>query len=728
MADNFTSESITDPKTLTPQDRWEGEIASAEKSQEKFIQRARRVTRRFLDERDAVQTTANWFNVFYANCVILEAALYAQLPKPSVTRRFKDYQDDTARVAALIIERSITQDLDDPRDTFDATMRQCVQDRLVPGLSQAWLRLETDTEDIEIATDSPPQSDMETEEVGETTEEGAEPQKRITDQRVVVDYIFWEDFLWSPCRVWDERRWVARKVYMSEPELVERFGEKGKQVQLKQHSRSLQDNVQPSTPKEDILKKGTVYEIWERGTRKVFWFAKGMDSLLEEIDDPLGLVGFEPCPRPMLANISTSDMTPRPDYFMLQDQYQELDLVNNRISLLVRACKVVGVYDKGATGVQRMLQEGTDNTLIPVDNWAMFAEKNGLKGQIDWLPLEQIIKALDQLNRSREAIKAQIYELTGIADIVRGASKASETLGAQEIKAQFAGVRIQKLQNEVARFAGDILRIKAEIQVKHFDPEILIRKSNILATGNDEYIAPAMQMLATDEGFEWRIQVTADSIAQADYQLEKKDRIEFMTSVTGFLEAAGQIVAAEPQMAPLFMSMLKWSVAGFRNASEIEGMIDKELDAIMQKAKEPQPPPPPSPEEQKAKLDMETAQQKAALDTKKAEQDMALKERLGEMELQMKAMELQMKEKAMEMDLQKKQMELILGKQKNQMDLELTQQKQDLDLAGAQQAQEVQSAQNAQSLEFAQQNHQVKLNQAKEQAAAKPKETTRGKK
>jgi len=722
MASDFSTESIVDPQAMKPQERWEGEIASAEKSQEKFIQRARRVTRRFLDERDAVQTTANWFNVFYANCVILEAALYAQLPKPAVTRRFKDYQDDTARVAALIIERSITQDLDDPRDTFDSTMRQCVQDRLVPGLSMAWLRLETDTEDITEVTDISPEPDMETEETDEV------PQ-RITDQRVVVDYIFWEDFLWSPCRVWDERRWIARKVYMSEAELIERFGEeKGKRVPLKNHSRSLQDNVQSSTPKEDILKKATIYEIWERGTRKVFWFAKGMDSILDEVDDPLQLVGFEPCPRPMLANISTSDMTPRPDYFMIQDQYQELDQVNNRISMLVKACKVVGVYDKSAIGVQRMMQEGVDNTLIPVDNWAMFAEKNGLKGQIDWMPLDQIIKALEQLNRSREAIKVQIYELTGIADIVRGASKASETLGAQEIKAQFAGVRIQKLQNEVARFAGDILRIKAEIQVKHFDPEILIRKSNILATGNDEYVAPAMQMLATDEGFEWRIQVTADSIAQADYQLEKKDRIEFMTSVTGFLESAGQIVAAEPQMAPLFMSMLKWSMAGFRNASEIEGMIDKELDAIMQKAKEPQPPPPPSPEEQKAKLEMETAQQKAQLDTQKAQQDMALKEKLGEMQIQMKQMELQMKEQEMMLELQMKRMELAMDQQKANMDMNLTREKMALDLEGAQQAQEIQSAQHQQSLDFSEQDHEVKLKQAKQQAAAKPKESSNGKK
>ena len=88
---------------------------------------------------------------------------------------------------------------------------------------------------------------------------------------------------------------------------------------------------------------------------------------------------FEPCPRPMFANLTTTNCRPKPDFAMLQDQYSELDETNNRISLLVIACKVVGVYDRSAEGIQRMLLEGYDNTLIPVDNWAMFAEKGGVK-------------------------------------------------------------------------------------------------------------------------------------------------------------------------------------------------------------------------------------------------------------------------------------------------------------------------------------------------------------
>ena len=129
---------------------WLAEITAAEEELKKFRERGRRTNRRFLDERDTATASNKWFNIFYANTNILESALYAQLPKPTVERKYKDYKDDVARVAALILERCISPDLDDPLDFFDATMRHCVQDRLVPGLAQAWLRLETDTAPVEI--------------------------------------------------------------------------------------------------------------------------------------------------------------------------------------------------------------------------------------------------------------------------------------------------------------------------------------------------------------------------------------------------------------------------------------------------------------------------------------------------------------------------------------------------------------------------------------------------
>ena len=145
---------IADTRELSPQRRWQIEINYAEQELKKFHERGRKTTRRFLDERDAIDAAQKWFNIFYANTKILRAALYSQLPQPEVKRKFLDYQDELARVGSIILQRCITPDGDDPRDTFDAVMRQSVMDRLIPGLAAAWLRLETDAEEVELQLES----------------------------------------------------------------------------------------------------------------------------------------------------------------------------------------------------------------------------------------------------------------------------------------------------------------------------------------------------------------------------------------------------------------------------------------------------------------------------------------------------------------------------------------------------------------------------------------------
>lgn len=666
-------QDVTNKDEMSPFKRWQTELDYSHKELKKFHNRGRRVVRRYLDDRDAVNANDKWFNLFHANTKILRAALYAQLPQPTVKRKYLDYTDQVARVAANILQRVITPDADDPRDLFDATMRGVVFDRLVAGLGTAWLRIETETEERELSLESTvdtgetagevfPNMGFETgpapdQQAGQQAQQQPQPGQptvlkytAITAQHVVIDYVYWEDLAWSPCRTWEERRWVARRVYMQRDELVKRFGEKiGKAVPLNSRPKMLRSEMGPQiTPEHQVVAMAEVWEIWDRTTRKIIWFCRDYPQLLDEKEDFLQLIGFEPCPKPLLANVSTSNTVPRPDYYMTQDQYMELDTVNDRISRLIQACKVAGVYDSSASGIQRLLQEGTDNILIPVDNWALFAEKGGVKGQIDWLPLDQVLVALKGLYDSRESIKQQVYELTGISDIVRGATKASETLGAQQLKAQFASVRIKDLQDEVAQFAASILRIKAELMVKHFDPDILMRMSNAEHFDQvDQQLVPAaISLLKSEEGFEWRIEVTSDQLAQADYAAQKQDRVELLTSVGQYMSQIQGAVQAAPQLVPLFVQMLKWAVAGFKGAREIEGFIDQQLDSMLKMMQEaqnqPPQPPKPSPAEMQAQADAELKQKEFQLNAAARQQEMQFKQQEHAFDMQSKQQQSQL--------------------------------------------------------------------------------------
>jgi len=628
--------------------RWNDEITMAEKEFNNFWKQGRTTVRRFIDERDSVDGTERKFNIFTANVGILESALYANIPKVTVSRRFGQSMDDPARVASLMLQNTVMQDIDEPECDFDLVMRQVIQDRLVPGIGAAWLRLETDTETEELEeqwdtlTDPP------------TLIQEAATFERVSRQEVMIDHVFWEDFLYSPCRTWKERRWVARRVFMDRDALKKRFPEVGDQIPLDYNPRSHNTGIS-NQPENDILQKAQIFEIWDRQNRKVIWISKAWPSILDEVDDPLKLEDFEPCPRPLFALTSTSNCIPVNDFVINQDQYNELDTVNNRISLLVQACKVVGVYDSGATGIQRMLQQGSENTMIPVDNWAMFAEKGGVKGSVDWLPLETVIQALERLRQAREDIKGQIYELTGISDIVRGQTKASETLGAQKLKTQFAGVQIQKRQNEVARFAQDILRIKAELICRHFIPEQILELSNFqyyLESANAPLVQEAVALLKGDhEKFQWRVNVQADSLAMEDQATAKQEKVEFTNAVATFLQSAATTMKAMPDTAPILFETLKYVVSGFRGSQELEGVIDQTLSQIMQKIQNP-PPPPPDPAIEKAKMDIQIAQQKAGLEQQKMQQEMQIEQQKAQLEMQVKQQELAFKQQEHQMDLE----------------------------------------------------------------------------
>ena len=112
-----------------------------------------------------------------------------------------------------------------------------------------------------------------------------------------------------------------------------------------------------------------------------------MEAEEDGVPDPLHLEGFFPCPCPLNATMTNDTLIPVPDYAEAQDQYMQIDDLTKRIDILTNACKVRGVYDAAAQGVKRVFEEGQEPDLIPIDSWAMFAEKGGLKGAMDWVPI-----------------------------------------------------------------------------------------------------------------------------------------------------------------------------------------------------------------------------------------------------------------------------------------------------------------------------------------------------
>ena len=520
------------PKELT---YWQAEVETYERNFDKFLRRGRKITKRYKDIRGSVNDDQRTrYNILWANTQTRMPALYARNPKAEVERRYKD-SDPIGRVASQILERAIQYTLDHCNDTW-AVNRQCILDHELAGRGVCWVRYEPHFKAMELpgsaglegaqaptgegvtqhtepgplgAPEEPAPDQNDTVNGRQIKSQGFQVDNAPTDpagetldyEECKIDYVFWEDFGHTWARVWQDVGAVWRRVYMSRKELAARFGasalvpdgltpEQIEDIPLDFNPKNLSDAAVKTGPGN---KKAIVYELWDKRDRQVFWFVKNYPVWLDQREDPLGLEGFWPMPRPLYANLANDDLVPSPPFVFYQDQAHEIDELSTRIQSITRALKVAGVRDASAEGLDRLLSEGVENALVPVDGWAALKEKGGLAGTFELLPLADIATALGQLREQRQAVIEDVYQLTGISDIVRGMSDPTETATAQQLKGQFSMLRIEDDQQEVQRFCRDQVRILGQI-IAGYDIETLKAISGVKLLTNAEKAMLQMQL------------------------------------------------------------------------------------------------------------------------------------------------------------------------------------------------------------------------------------------
>jgi len=648
------------------------DIELYERKYASWVKRGKKIVKRYKDERSEAAGADSRYNILWSNVQTTMPALYARLPMPEVSRRFKD-KDPVARVASLILERCLSYEIEQYPD-YASAVQNSVEDRLLPGRGIAWVRYEPRMKSVAIgqpaSADGQLTDDVESEQ--QTTE--------IIDYECSpVDYVYWEDFGHNVARTWEEVYLVWRIVPLTRKELIKRFGEElGNQIKLDMKS-DLGDKAL-STVEGESLQKAKIYEVWDKKERKVVWLSKSHETALDVRDDPLQLECFFPCPKPLYATITTDSLEPTPDYVLYQDQARELDTICERIDGLVKALKVVGVYDATQKGVERMMQEGVNNTLIPVEGWLVFQEKGGIKGTIDWLPLDMVVAALNALYLAREQAKNVVYEITGIADIIRGSSDPNETLGAQQLKGQFASKRLKKMQDTVDLFATTLLQIKAQIICQHYQPESILMMAGVeqMMPQDQELVPQALELLRNDVVRGFRVEISSDSLRAIDEQQDKADRMEFLGAVSGFIKEA---IQAPPELAPLLGELLLFGVRGFKAGKTLEGAFEETIEKLQQKAAQP-PEQKPDPEMEKIKADQQAAQAKLQGEQQLEAMRNEMEAQRAQQQMQMEA-QIEQQRMAMEQQAEERRLavESMMNERQAQMDLMFQKWKAELDAA-----------------------------------------------
>lgn len=666
------------PDTRSEVTRYLNCISGYDREFKNWQGRVDKILKRYRDEkRNGAQASTARFNILWSNVQTLIPATFSRLPQPDVSRRFRD-NDPVGRVAAMIVERALDYEVQHYSD-YQTTLTECLRDRFLGGRGTCWVRYEPHIKRVEGQGAETPETDGEGTESADgdslpeaglqVTEDSSATSEELEYECAPVDYVHWKDFGHSVARTWEEVTAVWRAVYMTRQALVERFGsEKGDRIPLDSKPENLTREQMAS---EGEYSRAKIYELWDITDKCAYWFSKSMPEMLDVRDDPLELEDFWPCPKPLFSTLTNESLIPVPDFTIYQDQQNTLDTLANRIDKLVQALKVSGVYDASqGTALARLFTESDDSsTLIPVKNWAAFAEKNGLQGAIDIVDLTPIANALRESYAAMEQVKNQVYELTGISDIIRGQGEASETATAQQLKGQYASLRLKSYQEEVARFATEILRLKAQVICGKFDPQTIGMMASVdqLSEEDKAVLPQAMQLLTNGPLRSFRIGIAADTLVQMDEQAEKQSRTEFLTATSGFMQHAMPMVeaAAAQGAAPLvglIFELLKFGVTGYPVGKTIEGKFDEALDQLQKKLAQPKPP------QQNPEVMKIQAQQQA----EQMKMQQAAQEHAGEMQMrtQEQQIQAQIEQHRNELEAQREQQKAALNAQLEQFKAE----------------------------------------------------------
>lgn len=662
---------------------WLNEIEDSLKRESKY----RKLGNEIVEIYEARKPDDVPFNILYSNTETLAPAVYNARPIPIVSRRYKD-PDPMGKAVAEVSTRLLKFLIDTDSksyDNYDELTQASVLDSLITnrGLSR-WRYMAREGDIPECA-------------YGES--------------------VRWDKFFHGYARTWKKVPWVGFEWDMSKDDLKKNF--KDSPIDYKKVGDSdEQDTAGESQDELAGVKTFKVYEIWDKKSGKVMFFSRLCpDEALRVVDDPLGLSTFFPTARPLNFMKKVTTLVPTPLYQQYRQQVQELNDITKRLKAIIRAIKFRGAYNSTVEGMEKMLA-ADDNELVPVENIQAMGDNTGMDKLIWVVPVNELVQTAQSLYQQRESCKQVIYEITGISDILRGASVASETATAQNIKNQWGTLRLKKMQKEVQRYVRETLELLLEIAAAKFEIETIRKMTGLPYLSNAEkqqiqqqmkmmqgqYQAIAsqaqaagqqppppppeppaevmdalqqpswediMQVMRSDMLLHYKVDIETNSTIDAEAAQDKQDIAELMNAISQFLNGVAPLVQQGALPIDVAKTMLLVVARRFNFGSQLEDAINKMA------APKPQADPAAEQKAQQAQVEAQAAAQQAQaqmqqsqMDMKLAQQEFEQKQATLQAEGQLKQMELEIKRAELELQKEGLGAKLEFQRQSNQLKLE----------------------------------------------------------
>lgn len=716
-ASKLTPDKQKEAKTLRDLgSKWLAKVDAASNLEKQWMDDAERAVKAFTGETSSSSHTASTlgntydFNILYANVETIVPAVINSPPAPDVRRRFAD-EDPAGKDVAELIERAIRVQVDDSK--LQVELEGQAQDGFLAGRGVVRLRFKSDfvkdtAHDLEGVGDDGSGSAGEPDAKGDdrygsvavdgnggalgddaagpnagNVLGGASASERLANEKITFEAVSWRDYRHGPAKRWSERPWDAFRFCIPREDEDTAFDAGMIGIQT-----SDQEKKARGESDSDL----TGWEIWCIKTRKVY-FVDDDGVMLKEVADPLGWSGFFPIATPVQPIELTGRLMPINPFAIYSKLADELDLTTKRINIITKKMKVAGWYSGDAGELQAMI-DAEDVDFVPIKNPEIWAANGGLQGAVAFWPIDKFIAVLRELYAAREQTKQAIYEITGISDIVRGASKPDETLGAQQIKTQWGSLRIQKMQRMMERGARDLFVMMSEIIPAKFSHETLQQMTGIQLIPTQQDLTPIQpppqpppgaqvppeaqqqlqqamqaaqeaeqqrqqklaklagiqQLLGQKLSMMYRIDVESDSTVKADLSRQKAEAAEFLQGAAAYWAAVGPLVQQGALPKEVAVEIFAANSRLFNLGKSVEDVLEKMITDAKAQAQQP---PQPNPEQQKAEADAQARAQDAEaktadakIKTASAEQDMQFKREQHDMTMKEKAFDLRAKQAA----------------------------------------------------------------------------------
>lgn len=547
------------------------------------------------------QSQAGQFNILFANTQTTVPALYNSEPVPDVRRRFGD-DDPDGKAVATALERgiSIQAELYD----FNSCMEAAVKDRQLQGRGVTRVRV----------VDGPNGS-----------------------RRIECEPVIWDDFRRGPAKLWRDVPWIAFRHKLTRDELVEMSPKHGKDVELD----ATMGDPKKGEDLPEMFKRAIVWEIWDKATGTYFFIAESFkDGPLLVEEDAYKLRGFFCVPEPLYAVRTTDTLVPVCEFTIWKPLADEVDTLTARIIAIVKVMKWRGLYDGAFAGLVEKLEELDDGQLAAADDPARAMQQGGIEKAVWMMPVADAARLVESLYLAREQAKNQLYEMTGVADILRGSTQASETATAQQIKAQWGSLRLQEAQAGVQRYARDLFRMMADLMSEILEPEEIAAMTGIQLTPEQVQL-----MKGGDLRREFVIEIETDSTIRADLARAQENVSGFVAGFGSFIQSIGPAVQSGMMPGPIAVKLLSSFARNFKLGREAETTMDEWANYLEEQAKRPPQPPAPDLKAEaakvkaevdmaKAQMDMRGAQAKHGMDMEKMQGEAALAQQKAQLEQQ----------------------------------------------------------------------------------------------